>query len=209
MNCSGCGQANEAGMQFCIFCGQSLLEAVKAPSSNVQAAVNDPLLCTVCGKSDPLNGQYCVFCGGHTTSPKNQRPVLPPQEKVSTPIAAPAKKTLPETMLLMFSLLAGILLGLAIAHIAAPWLAEAQMKELWSGHKLVLYTDSPFASLALANKDEQIFLFAMTGPTGTLQIDHLESGSYVMKDSKNLSKENIQINDGQPVVLGYPEFLKL
>lgn len=78
MNCPGCGEANEAGMQFCINCGHSLSPPpapsaaapppISAPVDDFQARASGQmvLVCTVCNKTDPLNGQFCVYCGGRT-----------------------------------------------------------------------------------------------------------------------------------------------
>lgn len=80
MNCPGCGEINESGMQFCINCGHILsapppptpvaaLPSISVPVDDYQARAsgqNMVLLCTVCKKTDPLNGQFCVYCGGRT-----------------------------------------------------------------------------------------------------------------------------------------------
>ena len=85
MKCPACSEINEGGMQFCIFCGQSLAPApapvqvvaplpapaplpVVAPIEEMRATSNQMmvLVCTLCSKSDPLNGQFCVYCGGRT-----------------------------------------------------------------------------------------------------------------------------------------------
>ncbi len=83
MKCPGCNESNDAGMQFCIYCGHGLssstptptpqiapavqlhddLQALSRPMGNSQMMV---LICTVCNKTDPLNGQFCVFCAGRT-----------------------------------------------------------------------------------------------------------------------------------------------
>lgn len=84
MKCPACSETNEGGMQFCIFCGQSLAPApapvqiaappppapmpVVPPVDEMRATSNQMmvLVCTLCSKSDPLNGQFCVYCGGRT-----------------------------------------------------------------------------------------------------------------------------------------------
>ncbi len=87
MKCTACGESNEAGMQFCIFCGQSMAGPVQPPpaitpiqpqmltAEDIQAIARPMgtsqsmvLLCTVCNKTDPLNGQFCVHCGGKTVA---------------------------------------------------------------------------------------------------------------------------------------------
>ena len=78
MNCPGCGESNEAGMQFCINCGHTLsapppapVPAIKVPGEDFQARVSAQsmvLVCTLCNKTDPLNGQFCVHCGGKTVA---------------------------------------------------------------------------------------------------------------------------------------------
>lgn len=107
MKCPGCSETNEAGMQFCIYCGSSLAVPTtvqSAPPLSGAPIVEDlnrisssnqsiALFCTVCHKSDPLNGQFCVYCGGRTVpgpSPvgTGQVPFMPSssQSTVSTPL---------------------------------------------------------------------------------------------------------------------------
>ena len=80
MKCPGCGEINDAGMQFCIFCGQGLLAAPPPAPPPVTAGMPPTeeqqrmlvgstsqlmvLVCTACNKTDPLNAQFCVYCGG-------------------------------------------------------------------------------------------------------------------------------------------------
>lgn len=87
MKCPACSEQNEGGMQFCIFCGQSLAPApapvpvspaptvthvpVSVPPMEDMRATSSQLMvlvCTLCSKSDPLNGQFCVYCGGRTVA---------------------------------------------------------------------------------------------------------------------------------------------
>ncbi len=82
--CPSCGENNEGDMQFCIFCGSSLirepskleeLHHSQQPGPHQSSIITVPsfpsasaLVCTVCHRTDPLHGQYCVFCGGRTAS---------------------------------------------------------------------------------------------------------------------------------------------
>lgn len=80
MKCPGCGEINEAGMQFCIFCGYGFAAPPPPQPVTLPPPVDDPsrmtgpsaqlsiLVCTVCNKTDPLQGQFCVFCGQKTIS---------------------------------------------------------------------------------------------------------------------------------------------
>ncbi|MFN8658661.1 MAG: zinc ribbon domain-containing protein [Candidatus Obscuribacterales bacterium] len=85
IGCPGCGERNDAGMAFCIFCGRAMSgkpsEAVPQPSVLSQAhqqpqrqAAPAPnptagqsqlmtVTCLSCGRSDPLNKEFCIYCG--------------------------------------------------------------------------------------------------------------------------------------------------
>lgn len=91
MKCPSCGEHNDGEMQFCIFCGSSLMpqqqqkieELHQSHQPQSQSMVTIPnipaasaLVCSVCHRSDPLHGQYCVFCGGRTVSAVEQ-PAIP------------------------------------------------------------------------------------------------------------------------------------
>lgn len=99
-------------MQFCIYCGSSLVPPVQsAPLMSTVPVIEDlnrnsagnqaiALFCTVCHKSDPLNGQYCVYCGGRTVpgpSPLStgQVPFMPgnSQAAASAPLVVEYRNT--------------------------------------------------------------------------------------------------------------------
>jgi hypothetical protein len=83
IKCTTCGENNEGAMQFCIFCGATLMLPQPSPKPDEVSqssiatvpnfpAANNALVCTICHRSDPLHGQYCVFCGGRTTTHAQQ-----------------------------------------------------------------------------------------------------------------------------------------
>lgn len=78
MKCPTCGENNDGKMQFCIFCGTTIVPPQQVKQDDVYQssiatvpnfpAVSNSLICSICHRTDPLHGQYCVFCGGRTTS---------------------------------------------------------------------------------------------------------------------------------------------
>lgn len=205
-------------MQFCIFCGQSLVVS--------SAPLVGKLVCTLCGKDDPLNGQFCVFCGGRTVvfnsadanqsvhSPEIKPSVITPKRAAGgiPSVAVGSSKGASSTVVvMMLGLLTGGVLGLALTLMAWGKLDLAMVKHMWPKEGLVLYGSQPLSSLSLESADEKNFFFGSTGSSGSLAMENLPPGSYRLQlNGKNnkVIKKDLQINNGQPVVLGYPEPLE-
>ncbi|MBY0357366.1 MAG: zinc ribbon domain-containing protein [Candidatus Obscuribacterales bacterium] len=200
MDCPACGQKNDQGMQFCIFCGQAL-SAEAAPAAS-------GFCCQSCGKSDPLNGKYCVFCGGNMAN--SAKPAVAISQSL------PAAKVTSSGKDFLFLALA-LILGAGAAFLLfqtalVSHLQKSFVQPLWTKDGLVLYASAPEANLFIKSLDQKTFLCGKTGKDGAIAINNLAPGSYNLqlsgKNHQYLS-EDFTVGLGQPTILGYPQRLEL
>lgn len=85
IGCPKCGERNDVGMAFCIFCGGALSSKASEVMPMAQSVLNPTgasvlgnampagmtgtqnqqmsVTCLACGRSDPLNKEFCIYCG--------------------------------------------------------------------------------------------------------------------------------------------------
>lgn len=198
------------------------------------AAVPMVLLCTVCNKTDALNGVFCVFCGGKTVAGPAPRvaayPTAPipinnmPSEFSHLSMEVSRVPNMNQSHKKAQSSGVGMIIAVAFAMFlgaAAGFGGLTQVKDAveqqalqrwWPADSLLVYSTVPNGKVRLEDIKHKNIILGSTSSDGTFVISNLQAGAYTLNLSDSKGKElthDFRINTGEPLILGYPQRLKL
>lgn len=210
-------------------------EALSSSYQNMAAVQPMVLVCTVCSKTDPLNGQFCVFCGGKTVAgpaPRAQNyptgpvpmtgPAIKPEYShlsIEVPRVATShshKKSQGNGLAVLIAVLIAMLLGAGAGFAALTPVRDSveqqALQRWWPADSLLVYSTVPNGKVRLEDIKHKNIILGSTSPDGTFVITNLTAGAYTLSLSDGKGKElthDFRINTGEPLILGYPQRLKL
>lgn len=206
--CPACGELNDAGMAFCMFCGDPLRfsKTKVIPGLNVSEGHK----CPSCGKFDPLCERFCIFCGAETSpDPKLMACDTAEIPIPNSAIATPNQKLPPILLAAPTGVVLGLILGLLVIR---PNFEMAVAKQTWPGQGLVIYASPPGCQVTVVESLERNFTLGNTGPKGELALCDLPPGSYHVSIShpqyESFSCE-VRIEPKQVVPIGFPKRIEL
>jgi hypothetical protein len=201
---------------------------------NLQA-VPMVLVCTVCNKSDPLNGVFCVFCGGKTVA--GPAPRIQNYATGHTPMSTPAispeyshlsmevprvsttqthKKSQGSGVFTLVAIIVAMLLGAGAGFAGLigvrDQVEQQALQKWWPADSLLVYSSVPNGKVRLEDIKHKNIILGSTSTDGTFVMTNLQAGAYTLNLSDGKGKElthDFRINTGEPLILGYPERLKL
>jgi hypothetical protein len=222
-SCSSCGKANEAGMRFCMFCGEGLSgKQLTSPfTTDVSSVSQLSRACPKCGKTDELNNRFCVFCGSDTgairTGEAGVHNFLATRETstMEQPAASAAVMRKPVGMpykKFAAAAVVGLIAGYAISFLPAGVLENSVVRSNWPSDGLVLYVSPGNAQVLIENESGRSFTLGRTSAEGTLSIPDLPPGNYSVTVSAPgyvTRTNNVRVDADEVSVLGYPDRMQL
>jgi hypothetical protein len=155
IECTICHHLNEAGMLFCINCGNGLTKNAERVRTKTIAI---GFKCPQCNKTDDLNVRFCVFCGhrlnSHSQSGLLQLASIVPPERRKTAAFASFERAVNQKNLLDLSARVSTAFNYAAGILLATLLVIAIYRQMpqsaTTSHDLLVYTDHPNAQLSLS-----------------------------------------------------------
>ena len=214
--CLKCGKSDPLNIRYCVFCGAALGDPKASTIKDIPQKSSS-------SKVPEVKSPRKTATGLAATGPVKPGEVKSPRKTI-TGLAAlsPAssgrsvyfgKSPRPSLKMIGLAIAGGLIVGLPIGMLAGHTeLSNMLAQQSWPSQGLLVFADTPYAHVAVADERDQRFTVGQCGPDGELSLSDLAPGRYSIAIEAPGAKpytQSLDLKSDKPSNIGYPSRITL